>query len=361
VRTTSHQALTTEALSKSSPLQPSTGYKNFRSSGQSSVTEYSPKDDSRSDSFRTVRLSLKSDSSFVGPTLRISEDADHLLMGGKPRQSSGRLRLPSFGTTSSDESEIKAAEKLGNEAKARRIHDDYTLTKRQSYHEQQESTSSNYSTVNTSDNSGTRAASSNTSDSSHDDSKPSTIRQLKSFRERQPSPHTALLFNRTMTSSALVDKPMTPRGLPKSKTSPNLIDSSPPGVPPLPPPKDVQVKNVEPTIHVVNTMKQTDPTITKPSPQPLVTGLRMRKQRLPEPISPVRPSAFVEHNFGSKSGDCNLGYAKRFEQSISSTQPASSSRVAEDITTEKLVFKDNHSWKSSSLRSTSDAKKVCTC
>lgn len=371
VRSSSRQVLTTEALSKSSPLQPSNRYKQFQTSGQSSSTDTTPKDDSRCDSFRTVRLSLKSDSSFIGPTLRISEDADQLLMGGKPRQSSGRLRMPSFGTTSSEESEMKNAEKAGNEAKARRVHDEYTLAKRHSTHEQQDSADSNYSTINTSDNNGTRATCSSTSDTSQEDTKSTTIRQLKSFRERQPSPHAALLLNRHMTSSALVEKPMTPRGIPKSKTSPNLINSSSPGTPPVPPPKDNPIvsKSVEPTIHLVNTMKQQpEPNTTKVSPQPLVTGLRMKKQRLPEPVSPVRPSAFVEHNFGSNSGDCNLGYAKRFERNVSPLQNARKSFTQssnglipvqfEDFLPEKIDPKDNHSWKSSSLRSTSDAKKV---
>jgi len=259
----------------------------------STQVEQETKEDEDS-GFRTVRLSLRSDTPF-GPTLRISKEADQFLMGQTSKNSnSGRLRMPSFGTTSSDESaekEVKAAVIVGEQARARRVpltEDEYCLTKSIPHHEQPDFGGSTNSASHVSEFAGRRDTSASSSRNRFASIKGNTLigARIRPIRDRNPSPHAALLFSRALGSGAPVNKANV---LTKSKTSPNLVQSSssPGSSPPMPPPKDTLLAEKEAAAKVV---EHEDVTERKqnPPPQKQQLGSRTRNLRSTAIPSPVR-------------------------------------------------------------------------
>jgi len=273
--------------------------------------------DTNDDAYRTVRLSLRPDSaqSILGPTLRVSEHAEGLLRGQDDRPTAGRLRMPSFGTTSSDESTIaKKAVASARTAAIRGLKEkmkssnsefqnvDFDIVGRRAFSDKRVLDSRSSSMTSILRHRQARHVSSSTSEGGvdmKDDIKTTAINNKHSIlRDRRPSPHTALLFNRALTSSNDI-QPSTPRTLVKSKTSPNLVDraSASPGTPPDPPPKDTpktteeRIRSLSPSKHLPRRALKSPP---PPPPGMALTGLRPAKQHVQKKLSISRPSAFVE-------------------------------------------------------------------
>jgi len=296
-RTTSRSALTEDATNRvhkndhggSSPVSD----ENNLTASLTQVKEQSKEDEDHD--FRTVRLSLRSDTPF-GPTLRISKEADQFLMGPTTKNSSSvRLRMPSFGTTSSDESvekEVKAAVMVGEQARARRApltEDEYCLTKSITYHEQPDfGSSSTNSAAQVSESAGSRDTSASSSSNKYASIDGSTLvgARTRPIRDRNPSPHAALLFSRALGPGAPINKANI---LTKSKTSPNLMksSSSPGSSPPMPPPKDDHLAEKETTAEVVEHENVTQDN-AKPATQKQQLGLKTRNLRSTAIPSPVR-------------------------------------------------------------------------
>jgi len=258
-----------------------------------SKVEQKTKEDEDS-GFRTVQLSLRSDTPF-GPTLRISKEADQFLMGQTSKNSnSGRLRMPSFGTTSSDESaekEVKVAVMVGEQARARRVppsEDEYCLTKSIPYYEQPEFGSSTNSASHISESAETRDTSASSSSNKFTNVEGNTLigARIRPIRDRNPSPHAALLFSRALASGAPANKANV---LTKSKTSPNLMQSSssPGSSPPMPPPKDILLAEKEAAAKRVEHENMAQSNTNLPS-QKQQLGLRTRTLRSTAIPSPVR-------------------------------------------------------------------------
>lgn len=264
--------------------------------------------------YRTVRLSLRPDSaqSILGPTMRVSEDAEGLLRGPDSRPIAGRLRMPSFGTTSSDESTIaRKAVSSAHSALKPSAHQDLNsdendVVGRRAFSEKRVLDDRSSSMTSVLRQSHKRHDPSTTPEGSQDkpqDNIKTTAITTKNsiLRDRRPSPHTALLFNRALTSgSEDMNKPSTSKSLVKSKTSPNLGRApSSPGTPPVPPPKDTpnarkstedRIRSLSPSKHLPRRAMKSPP---PPPPEMVITGLRPPKQRA-QKVSISRPSAFVE-------------------------------------------------------------------
>jgi len=272
--------------------------------------------DKNDDAYRTVRLSLRPESAqlILGPTLRVSEHAEGLLRGHDDRPTAGRLRMPSFGTTSSDESTVaKNAVASARSAAIRGLKEkmksstseaqnaDFDVVGCRAFSDKRVLDSRSSSMTSVPRHEQARHVSSSTSEGDVDtkDDMTTAINNKNSIlRDRRPSPHTALLFNRALTSSNDV-QPSTPRNFVKSKTSPNLVDraSASPGTPPDPPPKDTsktteeRIRSLSPSKHLPRRVLKSPP---PPPPGVAITGLRSVKQHVPKKLSISRPSAFVE-------------------------------------------------------------------
>lgn len=319
-RTTSRQALVdlpVELHAESATKVKCTEKRDREAPPSSFKPERSTNADQNDDEYRTVRLSLRPDSaqSILGPTLRVSEHAEGLLRGQDDRPTTGRLRMPSFGTTSSDESTVaKKPVASARSAAIRGLKEkmksstyeaqnvDFDLVGRRAFSEKRVLDNRSSSMTSVLRHEQARHVSSSTSEGgieTKDDIKTTAINNKNSIlRDRHPSPHTALLFNRALTSGNDV-QPSTPRSLVKSKTSPNLVDrgSSSPGTPPDPPPKDTpkttedRIRSLSPSKYLPRRALKSPP---PPPPGMVLTGLRPGKQHIQKKLSISRPSAFVE-------------------------------------------------------------------
>lgn len=327
-RTTSRQALTEQALSdknvvnKNEKEDGEQGHSSTAKSHHASQDEH----DTKQDGFRTIRLSLNSNSTFGGPTLRIADDADSLLRGQHDDYRStsrltGRLRMPSFTSTSSEdtlpEKEINQVKSVKDTVKvAKKSDDEYVLVESNDEKRDVSSTSSDFSVVDTEMN---KLA--NKDDSEEGEAQDTPVTESKTtdttvaqgFKDRRVSPHTTLLFNRALQETTSNDaRPVTSGGLSKLKTTPNIeLATSPAVEPPTPPPKDspATVKSAKPASFSAVSVKKAE--ALKMPPPSIKTGLRMPRSRAGELGSP-RPSHFVEHGWGSATGTLDsFSYANR--------------------------------------------------